>query len=177
MKISEQKIEDFLSAVASEKPTPGGGSVAAVTASLAASLVEMVCALTLGKKSYEEAWDRSKDIAGRMVEIRLELMDLADADSDAFTKVMESYKTKDKAKIKAALYWAIEIPQKTADLAREIQEMAVEMVKIGNKNAYSDAMSAEHLANAAFESATENIEINKKALVLVDSDEKDVLQS
>lgn len=171
MKISEQKIEDFLGAIASDKPTPGGGSAAAVTAGIAASLVEMVCALTVTKKAYEEAWGRAKDIAERMVEIRAELMDLADADSDAFEKVMEAYKTKDKAKIKAALYWAIEIPQKTADLSREIQEMAMEMVKIGNKNAYSDAMSAEHIANAAFESAQENIEINKKALVLVDSQE------
>ncbi|MGA3292253.1 MAG: cyclodeaminase/cyclohydrolase family protein [Candidatus Microgenomates bacterium] len=162
--IKKQTIEDFLKDVGGVKPTPGGGAVAAVTASLSAALVEMVCNLTIGRKSYPEVQGRVKEISTRMQEVRIELLDLADADSEAFQKVMESYKSEDKSKIKAALYWAIEIPQKVSTLAKEIGEMAMEVSKIGNKNAHSDAMSAEYLANAAFESAEENIEINKKSL-------------
>lgn len=164
MSIKEQTVKEFLEEVASSKPTPGGGAVAAVTAGMAASLVEMVCSLTIGRKAYVVVEGRMREISWRMKEIREELLDAADADCDAFQKVMEAYKTEDKAKIKAALYWAIEVPQKTVDLAKEVQEAAIEVAKTGNKNAYSDAMSAEYLANAAVEAATENIEINKRSL-------------
>ncbi|KKS17179.1 MAG: hypothetical protein UU74_C0026G0010, partial [Candidatus Woesebacteria bacterium GW2011_GWA1_41_7] len=52
----------------------------------------------------------------------------------------------------------------------EVRTTAVEVAKIGNKNAYSDAASAEYLANAAYESAQENIEINVKTLASLKSD-------
>jgi formiminotetrahydrofolate cyclodeaminase len=169
MVIKNQTVEEFLNDVGSNKPTPGGGSAAAVTAALAAALTEMACNLTIGKKAYLGVEKQMKLVAGRMQEIRRELLDLADADSDAFEKVMEAIKSEDKAKIKAALYWAIEIPQKVVDLATQVQKMAVGVAKVGNRNTYSDAMSAEHLANAAIEAAQENIEINKRSLLLVNS--------
>lgn len=164
MTIKNQKINEFLEDVASSHPTPGGGAVAAITAATAASLVEMVCSLTVGKKNYLDVQKRIEVIARHAKEARIELLDIADADTEAFDKVMTAYKSGKKDEIKAALYWAIEVPQKVASIAGEIQIYAVEISKIGNKNAYSDAMSAEHLANAAIESAQENIEINKKAL-------------
>ena len=164
MTIKNQKIEEFLNDVASGKPTPGGGAVAAITAATAASLVEMVCSLTIGKKKYIDVQKRMEIIARHSKEARIELLDLADADTEAFDKVMAAYKTENKDEIKAALYWAIEVPQKVIDIAEEIQLAAIEVSKTGNKNAYSDAMSAEYLANASIESAQENIEINKKAL-------------
>lgn len=164
MQIKDQKITDFLDGLASKNPTPGGGAVAALSAAMATSLVEMVANLTIGKKEYLEVEEKMKNIAERMKQMRSELLDLADADADAFDKVMEAYKTKDKPKIKAALYWAIEIPQKVVNLSTEIQNLAIEVSKIGNKNTYSDAMSAEYLANAALEAAEENIIINTKVL-------------
>jgi len=48
--LSELTIKEFLEKIASEFPTPGGGSVAALSAALAASLTEMVANLTIGKK-------------------------------------------------------------------------------------------------------------------------------
>lgn len=170
MTIKNQRIEEFLDNVASASPTPGGGAVAATSAALAASLVEMVCNLTIGKKNYIDVEERMKEIALSTKEARFALMDLADADSEAFDKVMQAYKSKDNSKIKAALYWAIEIPKKVAEIADEIRLLALEVSKIGNKNTYSDAASAEYLANAAYESAQENVEINIKALASLPKD-------
>lgn len=170
MTIKNQKIKEFLEDVASSHPTPGGGAVAALTAATAASLVEMVCNLTIGKKNYSDVQKRVEIIARHAGEARLELLDMADADAEAFDKVMAAYKKDNKDEIKAALYWAIEVPQKVVSIAEEIQVLAIEVSKIGNKNAYSDAMSAEHLANAAIESALENVELNKKALASLGKD-------
>lgn len=162
--IKKQTIEEFLEDVASSRPTPGGGAVAAITAATAASLVEMVCNLTIGKKKYVDVQKRVEIIARHAKEARMELLDIADADTEAFDKVMIAYKSENKEEIRAALFWAIEVPKKVVEIAEEIQSLAIEISKIGNNNAYSDAMSAEHLANAAIESAQENIEINIKAL-------------
>ena len=170
MTIKNQKIDEFLESVASASPTPGGGATAAIVAAFAAALVEMVCNLTIGRKNYTDVEKRMKLLAIKMKELRYSLMDLADADSDAFNKVMEAYRTKDKSKIEAALFWATEVPRKVAELADEVRTTAVEVAKIGNKNAYSDAASAEYLANAAYESAQENIEINVKTLASLKSD-------
>ena len=67
MGIKKQTLEEFLNDVGSKNPTPGGGSVSAVSGAIAASLVEMVCNLTIGKKNYEkivgsEYWDYIKKI-------------------------------------------------------------------------------------------------------------------
>ncbi len=169
MKIQNQKISDFLDSVASKAPTPGGGAVAAVTGALAASLVEMVCNLTIGKKSYPDVQDEMIRVAERASELSQELLDLSDKDSEAFEKVMEAGNGEDKAKIKAALLTAIEVPQKVAELCENVRELADIVAELGNKNAHSDAMSAEHLAFAGVQAALENVEINKRSLLLVNS--------
>ena len=155
--------------VASKSPTPGGGAVAAVVGAMAASLIEMVCNLTIGKKNYSDVQDEIVKIAERASELSGELLNLADQDSEAFEKVMEAYKSGDKTKIKGALLTAIEIPEKTAELCENVRELAEIAAKLGNKNAHSDAMSAEHLAFAGVQSAQENVEINKKALTKLQS--------
>ncbi|HET9532105.1 MAG TPA: cyclodeaminase/cyclohydrolase family protein, partial [Blastocatellia bacterium] len=45
----------FADLVAEGTPSPGGGSVSAYCGALAASLGQMVCNLTIGKKKYEQA--------------------------------------------------------------------------------------------------------------------------
>ena len=169
MKIQDQKIGGFLDSVASKSPTPGGGSAAAVVGAMAASLVEMVCNLTIGKKNYPEVQDEMIKIAERASELSGKLLDLADRDCLAFEKVMEAYKTGNKDKIKGAILGAIEIPEKTAEYCENVRELAEIAAKLGNINAHSDAMSAEHLAFAAIQAAEENIEINKKALTKLQS--------
>lgn len=167
MKIIDQKIGNFLDSVACKTPTPGGGAVAAVTGAMAASLVEMVCNLTIGKKNYSGVQDEILKIAERASELSRELLNLSDQDSEAFEKVIAAYKTEDKDKIKGALLTAIEVPQKTAELCENVRELAEIVAKLGNTNAHSDAMSAEHLAFAAIQSAQENIEINKRSLAVI----------
>lgn len=164
MKIKNQKITSFLDSLASKTPTPGGGAVAAVTGAMAASLVEMVCNLTIGRKRYLDVQDEIIKIAERSSELTEKLLDLADDDCEAFEKVMTAYKTEDKDKIKAALLGAIKVPKKTAEYCENIRELAEIVGQIGNTNAHSDAMSAAHLAFAAIQSAQENVEINKKML-------------
>ncbi|MEK7154841.1 MAG: cyclodeaminase/cyclohydrolase family protein, partial [Patescibacteria group bacterium] len=56
------------------------------------------------------------------------------------------------------------VPQETMRVAAQVEKVAEQMVREGNKNAVSDAKSAVYLAQAAQKSAMENVEINKQAL-------------
>ena len=59
---------------------------------------------------------------------------------------------------------AIRVPKETRRLALEVEKLAKLAAKVGNKNAFSDAKSAQYLAEAAAKAAQENIGINEKAL-------------
>jgi formiminotetrahydrofolate cyclodeaminase len=163
-KIKDQKISKFLDGVASKSPTPGGGAVAAIAGAMAASLVEMVCALTIGKKGYEKhtkALEEDLKIAKKDTAV---LLELADSDVSAFDSVMAAYKSKDKSKIGSSLKLAMDIPAKVVGYCMEIESIALELTKIGNKNAISDAQTAQALAKAAIAGATANVKINADAL-------------
>jgi formiminotetrahydrofolate cyclodeaminase len=156
MRIKDQKIEEFLGSLASKSPTPGGGAAAALAGAMAAGLVEMVCSLTKTNSVQK--------IAERAKELRIRILELSDEDCAAFDAVIAAYRTKDKAKIKKALQKAVEVPTETKRLSLEVGKLAKEVARMGNKNVYSDAMSAVYLARAAANSAEENIKINQKAI-------------
>lgn len=172
--LNKQTIEEFQKELSSKNPTPGGGVVAALAASFAASLIEMVVNLTQGKKGYEDKEKILIKIAKDTVEIKKRLTVLAEEDAKAYAKVMEAYRAKSdtsitgitsrKENIKKALKYAIEVPMEVRKLSHELEELAYRVSKVGNKNALSDARTAVHLARAAGKSALENIKINKVAL-------------
>ena len=58
----DRPVRQFLDELASGAPTPGGGSVAALTGALAAGLLTMVCDLTIGKKAYAAFEDQARAI-------------------------------------------------------------------------------------------------------------------
>lgn len=92
----ECKIEGFIEILSSSEPTPGGGTVAALLASISSSLVNMVYNITIDKKIFSDL-DKSikseillaKDRIDNITNIFLKLMD---DDSRAFNKVMEAFK-------------------------------------------------------------------------------------
>ena len=56
-------LEDFSTALASDAPTPGGGTAAATAGAMGAALAEMVAALTLSKEKYAASHDAVRPIA------------------------------------------------------------------------------------------------------------------
>ena len=91
-KLVKQNIKMFLDEVASSSPAPGGGSVAALSVALGAALSSMVCNLTRGKQGYEKVQDEIHGILEKSEELRKDLTDLIDKDTDAFNEVMKALK-------------------------------------------------------------------------------------
>jgi formiminotetrahydrofolate cyclodeaminase len=73
VKLSSLSVDAFVRELASDSPAPGGGSASALSGSLAAGLVAMVCRLTDGKKGYEEYWPLAAKIRERADELAASL--------------------------------------------------------------------------------------------------------
>jgi formiminotetrahydrofolate cyclodeaminase len=162
-------LDEFLAALASEEPAPGGGTAAAVTGAMGAALVEMVAALTLGKEKFADAHAAVRPIAEAASTARREMLDLAREDSQAFQAVVAARRLpKETDEEKAARSKAValtnrvatEVPMRTARAAARLLAALPELVAKGNPSAASDAGTAALLLEASAEGALLNVGIN-----------------
>jgi len=165
----DKKVSEFLDQLASDSPTPGGGTVAALSASLAASLVSMVASLSVGKKRYMEYDTLYNEVIEKMKDYSGKFQTMMDGDAAAFDGVMNAFglpkntpeeKAERTEAIQKSLKTATESPFHTAENVVIVAQYAREMVKFGNKKAVSDASCALELCRAAFNMAMENVDIN-----------------
>jgi glutamate formiminotransferase/formiminotetrahydrofolate cyclodeaminase len=165
--------QDFLDALASATPAPGGGSAAAYAGAAGAALAAMVARLTLGKKKYAGVEAQMYALLERAEALRLALTATIQEDAEAFAGVMAAYKlpkdTDEEAAarqqaIEAAMFNAAQVPLETASMAVEVLELCQQAVAIGNLNAISDGASGAALARASLTSAGYNVRINVTSL-------------
>ena len=164
---------DFLNRLASNAPTPGGGSAAAFSAAMAAGLVGMVAGGTIGKKKYAEVEGEMVAALAEAESLRKDLTIAVEEDAKAFEVVMASFKlpketaeqitARGEAIQKATLDAAI-LPLGVAKKALRVMELGIRMMMQGNVNAISDAASAVIMANAAVAAAGLNVKINIASL-------------
>lgn len=170
---TEQKFQDLMESIAASTPAPGGGTAAALAGVMAASLVEMVANLTIGRKKYQDVQAEMDSLAREVRELRGQLSELAAEDARAYEEVMDAYKypkTTDEEKalrdsaIEKALHRAALVPLRTAKSALCVLEHADVAAEKGNRNALTDAGVAALLSSAAVEGALINVRVNLTAL-------------
>ena len=166
---NEWSIQAYLDKLASAGPEPGGGSVAALTGALAAGLVTMVTALTLGKEKYATVQGDMDEMAAEAEELRADLSGFITADAEAYAQVAAAMKMprdndvqkKERTKVlQAALKGAAEVPLKVAGAALDVARLSLPAAEKGNPNAVSDAGAAVLLADSAAQAAALNVRIN-----------------
>lgn len=163
---SEGSLAEFVDATASSAPTPGGGSIAALAGALGAALAQMVSNLTIGRRKYKSAQTEAVAIREQAKRLQTQLMAAITEDAEAFDAVMSVMKNKllpaaEKAeKLEAATIQAAQVPLLTARLSRDVARLCLKIVKIGNRNAVTDAASAAFMAEAGVRSAGLNVRIN-----------------
>ena len=171
--LADLTIKDFLKKTASNSPVPGGGSIAALSGAISASLLEMVASLTIGKKGYEEFEEEMKEISIAVLEYRNKLIADIDKDSNAYDAVMAAYrlpKSNDEERdrrsgaIQEALKNAVLVPLEVAKMGLDIIKLAGNIVRDGNKNAITDGAVAAMMARTALLSALYNVKINLSSI-------------
>ena len=174
---------DVLRSVASSEPTPGGGSVAALSLAHAHSLSLLGARLTLAKEKWEEGHDAAKasiEISEPALE---EAILLAISDSEAFQSVMSAYRlpkeTEDEKKqrseeIRNATIGAALAPLNTASSAQKLLSNLEKQSAACNPNALTDLASASEMALSAAKIASLNVRIN---LEYIEGEDVDLLTS
>ena len=170
---TEKSVDEFLDALASKEPAPGGGSGAALGGALAAALVSMVCNLTIGKKGYEDVQEPMADLLRKSEAIRNELPQLLEADTQVYGKVMAAYrqprKTPEQKRarniaMQGALKEATDVPLSIAERCAQVVELALPAAEMGNQWAVSDAGVGVLLADASMRAALLNVYINLSSI-------------
>ena len=174
---------DVLRSIASSEPTPGGGSVAALSLAHAHSLSLMVARLTLAKEKWAEGHDAAKASIELSEPALEEAITLAISDSEAFESVMSAYRlpkeTEDEKKqrseeIRNATIGAASAPLNTASSAQKLLSNLEKQSASCNPNALTDLASASEMALSAAKIASLNVRIN---LEYIEGEDVDLLTS
>jgi glutamate formiminotransferase len=161
--------EAFVTAVAAPTATPGGGSVAALGGALAAALGEMVCGLSLNRKSLEAHHPKLKELKNRLSSLRQRLLENVERDALSYGTVTAAFKLpKSTETEKAGRARAIEeagkhataVPLETAELSAEIAKIISSLRDITIPLAAPDLAVAFDLAGTAKRGAIENVRAN-----------------
>lgn len=168
-RLVDLSLMSYSEEVASEKPTPGGGSAASYAGALGAGLIAMGCRLTLTRKDYEAFHQQANQILDQCEDLRQKLLGVVDEDAAAFEKVMQALrmpKNSEEEKrlrqeaLQNALKGAAEAPAKSALYSMEVMKLALKLAEFGNLNIISDIECGFHLANAALRGTASNVQIN-----------------
>jgi methenyltetrahydrofolate cyclohydrolase len=166
---SDQTIAEFLGAIRSSAPTPGGGSASALAGAMGASLLAMVAGLPKSRATTAEDGERLKAAGDRCAAIAEDLEALVQRDSDAYNQVLAAYKLSratddDKAArseaIQAGFRAAIDAPLAVMRDCAAAAEQGVVVARFGLESASSDVRVGFELLNAALRGAKLNVETN-----------------
>jgi glutamate formiminotransferase / formiminotetrahydrofolate cyclodeaminase len=168
-RLVSMNLSAFANETASESPAPGGGSIAAYVGSLGVSLATMVANLSAHKKGWDERWEEFSNWADIGQKIKDELLQMVDADTAAFNKIMTAFglpKGNEEEKairtqaIQDATKFAIDIPFRVMQLCYDSLALIKEMAEKGNPNSVSDAGVGALCARSAVMGAYMNVRIN-----------------
>jgi formiminotetrahydrofolate cyclodeaminase len=133
--LQELTIEEFLQELAARKPTPGGGSVAALSGALSAGLMSMAA-----------EYSGNEDISEQARALMGTLMKLIDRDAKAFAA--------------RDLREATRVPLQTAKQSYAVLELAKALLETCNPKVITDVGVAAKMAETAVRGAMLNVEVN-----------------
>jgi formiminotetrahydrofolate cyclodeaminase len=165
-----ETLDLYLERLASDAPTPGGGSAAAVVGALAAALIAMVA--RIGARNPERT-QRASRIITRADLVRSELIRARERDEWAFEDVVaaQALPKRDAAEsaarqraLQAALARAAEEPLFAAMAALGLLHLAVDLLEISSRDLVSDVGCAAEFANAAILACAYNVRVNHRLM-------------
>lgn len=169
-RLFDQRVRDFVRDAASDAPTPGGGSVAALASALGAAMGSMVGRLSSGPR-YPETSAEMTAMAVKMAEVIAQSERLAELDVAVFQRYMSALglpkaAPEECAQRKAALLEAsqaaAEVPLELMRCASRATELLASRVAAANPHVISDLGVAVSLLSSAVESAWLTVVINTK---------------
>ena len=171
--IEKTGLGEWMDALASKAPVPGGGGASALGGALAAALGQMVANLTVGKKRYADAEEEMQQSLFALNILQMELMALAEKDEEVFAPLAQAYgmptDTKEQQEEKERvmeerLLAASLVPIQMMEKASAVLDVVGLLEEKGSRMAVSDAGVAAQFARAAIAGAVMNVWINTRSM-------------
>ncbi len=154
-------LEDVLAHIASEVPSPAGGSAAAIAVALGAGLTAM-CA-----RNSRDAWPEARGATAQAEALRSRIEPLAQADADAYETALAAFRLPEllepevrNATLGVALERAAAIPLAIAEVGADVADLAADLAQNGNPEVRGDAVAGALLAEAGTRAAAHLVRIN-----------------
>lgn len=173
MEFCKQSCEDFVEALASKTPVPGGGGASALVGSVGVALGNMVANFTIGKKKYANVEEELKELKEKAYCIQRELLDLVEKDAQAFEPLAQAYKlpsTTEEEKLykekvmEEATKEAVLVPMEIMEKVCEAIALLKEFANKGSVIVISDAGVGASCCRGALLGASLNVFINTKSM-------------
>jgi len=169
MSYLERPLREYLEDAASGKPTPGGGSVSALSAALGVTMAQMTANFTVGRDKFRDVEKQVKELLGTLGEVRAGLLELMEKDMQVYGQVSSAYSlpresAEEKAKrteaVQQALAGALAVPLEVMQTTARALEATHRLADIGNPNLISDVGVAAELLFGALKGARLNVDVN-----------------
>lgn len=173
MMIKEMQMGEFIQALSSKQPVPGGGGASAVCGAVGTALGLMVGNLTIGKKRYADVEAEVKNLMERLEELQKDMVTLADEDARVFAPLAAAYglpadteeqKSHKEAVMENHLLAASLVPVQIMESAIITLDILAELEKKGSVMAVSDVGVAVQCIRTALTGAVMNVYINTKSM-------------
>jgi formiminotetrahydrofolate cyclodeaminase len=150
MKLIEQTIGAYSDLLASDFPTPGGGSTAALNGVLGCSFITMIARITLKKPGFAGSAALLRRISGESESLRQGLLALVDEDTEAYNGIMAARAAPQSTEVlRGALKTAVETPLRILKSACA----ALDLARLLSGNYYTGTASDLALAACNLETA------------------------
>ncbi|WP_216324479.1 cyclodeaminase/cyclohydrolase family protein [Deinococcus aestuarii] len=158
-----------LQETASPAPTPGGGSVAALSGAFGAALVAMALEISLGKQPDEAEERAIRDLLASLTRHRERLQALADEDMAAFGGYMaalalpkgtEEERRQRKDALREATRAATAAPLEIARVVMVALDLATRAAELVHKEVVSDVGAGAALLRGALQASLLTVDIN-----------------
>ena len=162
-----RSCREFISVLASDAPTPGGGGAAALVAAIGTALGNMVGALTVGKENFAAVEDEIRALMAKCDALQKEFLDQVEADAEGFLPLSKAYGIAKEdpqrpAALERAAAQACRAPMRIMALCCEALECIRVFAEKGSRLALSDAGCGAVMIKAAMQAAALNVFINTK---------------
>jgi formiminotetrahydrofolate cyclodeaminase len=154
-------LGDVLGHLASEVPSPAGGSAAAIAVALGAGLTAM-CA-----RNSREGWAEARGATAQAEILRSRIEPLAQADAEAYESALAAFRLPEllepevrNATLGVALERAAAIPLAIAEVGADVTDLAADLAEHGNPDVRGDAVAGALLAEAGTRAAAHLVRIN-----------------
>lgn len=162
-------MKEFLTALASKEPTPGGGGASALVAAVSCSLCSMVSNLTTGKKKYAQYQEKIDEYLVLLEEKNRILQADIEKDAKAFAPLAAAYSL-DKSTpgyediMEKALLDAATAPKEILEDIYSLVSVIEDLAVMGSRLAISDVAVAAACLDAALKGCVLNVYINTKSM-------------